>query len=1457
MLRLSLARGRDAHFSFFRSVAVSGLAVVLLVGIASLGALLSAPAAQAQTISGAPSVTAVDPNGAAINVPFYLQGACTYYSAVQSGGIYVVAIAPLAAPVPKYEVADCGNQGVETSLIGSGRECTDEDYPYWTITNPANDEDCYSIAEDPATSTEPATWIVRVPLTVTDSAAGPDNGQPLIFDYWENDGATTDYCRTGDIGEVTSWPTPQGEDGLGSSYPSGFTDGDSFRAWGSNGSIVAHYALASDAASVAPLIEIDAPIDCQSFPLNAQVPATFECDDQGGPGVASCLGNIAGDTGTISDGGDLDTSTPGWHTFTVTAKDVNGDTRTQSVTYFVDGSPPIVSISASPYEPANTGWYTAAQLGQGNSLPVTVTATPGPSGLDTVNCSLNGSQVWSWSSQPVDRTANPVTWTTPAPEQVTVGQGENSISCTAVAISGWTVTQTQSFDVDTLDTGAPTTTITASPALVYGGASTWSTGVQGWYTGPVTVSVAATDPGSSPIYETRCVLDPASVPTSFSELPSTPCPYLGAGALVSSPGLHTFYAASEDEAANIENVEVATFNIAALPPLISTYSYTGGPQSFTVPPGVETVTIDALGAQGGSDGGAGGLGGEGITNLAVTPGQVLQVDVGGAGGPGPGGSGWNGGGASGSSDAGGGGGASDLRTGTCAATLSCAFSTGVVVGGGGGGGSTGHLYNWSGGTGGGSAGGSGAVQAGSGGTQTGGGAGGGAGAFCAPSDVGSAGNAGEGGVGGPDDFANSCNGGGGGGGGYFGGGGGGDAQGEASSGGGGSGYGQMLLSGVQSGNGVVVISYEPTLCSAGTYSTNGYLPCTAAPAGSYVPTTGSTSATLCPPGTYSATSGAVVCTQAPAGSYDSGTGNTSASLCAIGYYSSSPGSSACTPAPAGSYVPTSGSSSATLCPPGTYSATSGAVVCTQAPAGSYDSGTGNTSASLCAVGYYSSSPGSSACTPAPAGSYVPTSGSSSATLCPPGTYSATSGAVVCTQAPAGSYDSGTGNTSASLSAVGYYSSSPGSSACTPAPAGSYVPTSGSSSATLCPPGTYSATSGAVVCTQAPAGSYVPTTGNTAATLCPPGTYSATSGAVVCTQAPAGSYDSGTGNTSASLSAVGYYSSLPGSSACTPAPAGSYVPTSGSSSATLCPPGTYSSTSGAVVCTQAAAGSYDSGTGNTSATPCPTGTSNTGTGNTSCSASTALTYVGPDQVAIGSTFSPTATLASPVASCQNGQPVTFTVSPDPLTGIGSLALPGTATSSTTTPPTASTASLEPAVGTTGWSSGVYTIMASYAGSTTGTSECATTSTVASLAVTSPGQFSFGGGWYTPSTSVGQTSFGFVVAQDPKSTYSGTLNVVTPGKWWYQANVNSFGLITKTQGLLAGTGSLYWWNSTLNKGHGGWQLVKSNVTYAATANAATKTTPASFGLNIAYTPSLGQPALPNSVPIALSLGGIFIA
>ena len=245
------------------------------------------------------------------------------------------------------------------------------------------------------------------------------------------------------------------------------------------------------------------------------------------------------------------------------------------------------------------------------------------------------------------------------------------------------------------------------------------------------------------------------------------------------------------------------------------------------------------------------------------------------------------------------------------------------------------------------------------------------------------------------------------------------------------------------------------------------------------------------------------------------------------------------------------------------------------------------------------------------------------------------------------------------------------------------------------------------------------------------------------------------------------------------------------------------------------------------------------------ATTSLNYTGTDQVAINSSFTATATLTSPAPSCERGQPVTFIVEPDPLNvSVTSLTL-GPATSSTT--PTPGLVSL--AVSTKNWANGVYTITASFAG----TANCiASTSPMASLAVTSSGQFAFGGGWYNPSATEGATSFGFIVAQGPKSTYSGQLNVVTSGKWWFQANVTSFGKTSTTQALLAGTGSLYSWNSTLNKGHGGWQLVKSNVTYKATANAATKTTPASFGILINSTAS----GLPNSMPVALTQGAIFI-
>src|SRR5262249_6376784 len=125
-------------------------------------------------------------------------------------------------------------------------------------------------------------------------------------------------------------------------------------------------------------------------------------------------------------------------------------------------------------------------------------------------------------------------------------------------------------------------------------------------------------------------------------------------------------------------------------------------------------------------------------------------------------------------------------------------------------------------------------------------------------------------------------------------------------------------------------------------------------------------------------------------------------------------------------------------------------------------------------------------------------------------------------------------------------------------------------------------------------------------------------------------------------------------------------------------------------------------------------------------------------------------------------------------------------------------------------GMYQWNATYSGDANNGSVSDDNDPAELVTVSAAGTFAVGVGSYTPSVSVGTTSFGFVAAQGPKSTYVGLLNVVTPNRWWYQANVTSYGKTSKTQGQLAGTGTLYSWNATLNKGRGGWQLVASGVT-----------------------------------------------
>ena len=234
----------------------------------------------------------------------------------------------------------------------------------------------------------------------------------------------------------------------------------------------------------------------------------------------------------------------------------------------------------------------------------------------------------------------------------------------------------------------------------------------------------------------------------------------------------------------------------------STYLYTGGVQTYTVGPGVTGITVNVRGAEGGWNSDTTdyfdkpGFGACVIATLTVTPGQVLNLYVGGKGQNGTdvagGLGGWNGGGHSdnayGLFSGGGGGGASDIRIG--ASTLADRI---VVAAGGGGSGLGCGADKEDGGNGGAAVGQTGVALCG---TETGGGggqlfstpAGGGAGGTCSGGCGGLAGSPGSLGQGGDaggccDTVHSTGSTGGGGGGGYWGGGGG-----QWSGGGGGSDY---------------------------------------------------------------------------------------------------------------------------------------------------------------------------------------------------------------------------------------------------------------------------------------------------------------------------------------------------------------------------------------------------------------------------------------------------------------------------------------------------------------------------------------------------------------------------------------------------------------------------------------------------------------------------------------------
>ena len=108
-------------------------------------------------------------------------------------------------------------------------------------------------------------------------------------------------------------------------------------------------------------------------------------------------------------------------------------------------------------------------------------------------------------------------------------------------------------------------------------------------------------------------------------------------------------------------------------------------------------------------------------------------------------------------------------------------------------------------------------------------------------------------------------------------------------------------------------------CGVGTYSLDGWPPCTQATPGHYVFTGGSTNQLPCAPGTFVGIFGNYTCDLAPPGGYVPIAAATAPTDCSAGTYQDEPGQIACKTAPAGSFVATTGATAAIPCPAGASS----------------------------------------------------------------------------------------------------------------------------------------------------------------------------------------------------------------------------------------------------------------------------------------------------------------------------------------------------------------------------------------------------------------------------------------------------------------------------------------------------------------------------------------------------------